>query len=107
MPPIATAEEIAEVWKTQAPMELIPTREWFDPHGIGYLAHIGSEHDHRLKREWRRNHIGRRNRQFYMPVWQLVAEGIAIGIKIGIEIAERRRPAGLPEPPHALAEEAT
>lgn len=87
-------------WYGEAPgFGLFPGPAWFDQNGIDMCANIALEVEKRLKdQHWRteapRTHHSQRRKAWVPKKYHLIAQGIAVGIKIGLFIAEQRNKAG-------------
>lgn len=90
---VASGQEIGRVWNTIG-REMKPRPEWFDERGRNAVGQMGYDHVRVLKREWQDQQYAlpqaQRKTRWSMRPWFLVGEGIAIGIKIGIQIERNR-----------------
>jgi hypothetical protein len=74
---------------------LYPGPDWFDEDSRSLIANIALELEERLKSEHFWHVLGLADRKRWAPRrYHLIAQGIAVGIKVGIAIAERRQRAG-------------
>jgi hypothetical protein len=74
---------------------LYPGPDWFDEQSVSLIANIALELGERLKSEHFWHHVGVADRPRFSPRrYHLIAQGIAVGIKIGLAIGERRASAG-------------
>jgi hypothetical protein len=92
--PIVAGKELGKVWSNLPSDDLKPRPGWFDELGFSHISQMALDHIKGLQREWQDQQrllpASERSRRWTVAPWKLVAEGIALGIRIGMEIERKR-----------------
>jgi hypothetical protein len=92
--PIVAGKDLGKVWSSLPSDDLKPRPDWFDELGLSHVSQMALDHTRGLQREWQDQQrllpASERVRRWTPRPWMLIGEGIALGIKIGIEIERRR-----------------